>query len=77
MCRLPYQHTKLTEAHQKVGASTIPPFPLTAYAVLILVAAGYTPLLGGFLLVTHPFAARHHEIQQAESKCLLPLDLHV
>ena len=66
--QLPYQQTNLTQAHLIVRASKTPPFPRRVYAVLIRVSSGYPPLLGRFLRVTHPFAARQHEIQQAESK---------
>ena len=66
---LPYQQTNLTQAHPIVKASKErPSFPLRAYAVLIRVSSGYPPLQGRFLRVTHPFAARQHKIQQAESK---------
>ena len=75
---LPYQQANLTQAHLIAKASMDwPSFSLRTYAVLIRVSSGYPPLKGRFLRVTHPFAARQHEIQQAESKCLLPLDLHV
>ena len=74
---LPYQLANLTQAHPIAKAPKVPSFPLRAYAVLIRVSSGYPPLLGRFLRVTHPFAARQHRIQQAESLCLLPLDLHV
>ena len=75
---LPYQQANPTQAPPIVrGLERSPAFPHRAYAVLIRVSPGYPPLLGRFLRVTHPFAARQHRIQQAESLCLLPLDLHV
>ena len=49
-----------------------PPFPRKVYAVLIRISPGYPPLLGKFLRVTHPSAAR-----QRVQALLLPLDLHV
>src|SRR5208282_6004900 len=46
--------------------------PRRAHAVLANLSAGYSPPLGRFRSVTHPFAARQHVLLR-----LLPLDLHV
>ena len=60
---LPHQQANLTQAHPIVKASKERlSFPLRVYAVLIQVSLGYPPLLGRFLRVTHPFAARQHRI---------------
>jgi hypothetical protein len=69
---LPYQLANPTQAHPIARGPKTPAFPRGAYAVLIRVSSGYPPLLGRFLRVTHPSAARHQE--QAP---MLPLDLHV
>jgi hypothetical protein len=70
---LPYQLANLTQAHPIAeGSEESPPFPLRAYAVLACVSTCCPPLLGRFLRVTHPSAAR-----QQEQAPLLPLDLHV
>lgn len=44
------------------------------HAVLAKVSLGYPPLIGRFLRVTHPSAARHHLVLLLN---MLPLDLHV
>src|SRR5438445_12454331 len=49
-----------------------PAFSRRTYAVLASLSAGYSPPLGRFRSVTHPFAARQHVLLH-----LLPLDLHV
>ena len=58
------------------GFPHCPIFPTAAsrrtYAVLANLSAGYSPLLGRFRSITHPFAARQHVLLR-----LLPLDLHV
>src|SRR5215469_2026359 len=47
-------------------------FSRRTYAVLATLSDGYSPLLGRFRSITHPFAARQHVLLR-----LLPLDLHV
>src|SRR5262249_29064849 len=47
-------------------------FSRRTYAVLANLSAGYSPPLGRFRSITHPFAARQHVLLH-----LLPLDLHV
>ena len=49
-----------------------PAFSRRTYAVLANLSAGYSPPLGRFRSITHPFAARQHVLLH-----LLPLDLHV
>ena len=49
-----------------------PAFPRRAYAVLANLSTGYSPSLGRFRSIAHPFAARQHVLLR-----LLPLDLHV
>src|SRR5258708_18367236 len=49
-----------------------PVFARRTYAVLANLSAGYSPPLGRFRSITHPFAARQHVLLH-----LLPLDLHV
>jgi hypothetical protein len=49
-----------------------PAFTRRSYAVLANLSAGYSPPLGRFRSITHPFAARQHVLLH-----LLPLDLHV
>ena len=68
--------------HQQANRTQAPPkaLPLRAaflrrdYAVLAKVSLGYPPLLGRFLRVPHPSAARHQLVQ---ALIMLPLDLHV
>src|SRR5438445_6748589 len=49
-----------------------PAFSRRTYAVLASLSAGYSPPLGRFRSIPHPFAARQHVLLH-----LLPLDLHV
>src|SRR5437667_529319 len=49
-----------------------PAFSRRTYAVLANLSARYSPPLGRFRSLTHPFAARQHVLLH-----LLPLDLHV
>ena len=68
--------------HQLANRTQAPPkaLPLRAtflardYAVLAKVSLSYPPLLGRFLRVPHPSAARH---QLVLLLTMLPLDLHV
>ena len=70
---LPHLQANRTQAHPIARAfKKRPPLLRRDYAALIRVSPGYSPLLGRFLRVTHPFAAR-----QQEQAPLLPLDLHV
>ena len=70
---LPHQLANLTQAHLIAkGSEKSPSFPLRDYAVLACVSTCCPPLLGRFLRITHPSAAR-----QQEQAPLLPLDLHV
>ena len=64
---LPHQLPNLTQTHPIAHKA----FPRRAYAVLATVSRGYSPLLGRYLRVTHPFAAK--SIPEGMS----PLDLHV
>lgn len=70
---LPHQLANRTQAPPKA----IPlraPFLARDYAVLAKVSLGCPPLLGRFLRVPHPSAARHHFVLLQN---MLPLDLHV
>ena len=74
---LPHQLANPTLAHPIAQGLTIPCFPPISfekgtYAVLANLSTGYSPLLGRFQSITHPFAARQHVLLR-----LLPLDLHV
>ena len=72
---LPHQLANPTQAPPIVRAfMKRPPFPRRAYAVLIRVSPGYPPLLGRFLRVTHPSAARRlpEGIVSARLACLKP-----
>ena len=79
---LPHQLANPTLAHpiargRSSEEEAIPRFPpnsfeLGTYAVLANLSTGYSPLLGRFQSITHPFAARQHVLLH-----LLPLDLHV
>ncbi len=70
---LPHQLANRTQAPPKA-----PPlraaFLSRVYAVLAKVSLGYPPLLGRFLRVPHPSAARRQLVLLLTS---LPLDLHV
>ena len=69
---LPYQLANPTSAHPSTRGLATPAFPRRAYAVLANLSTGYSPSLGRFRSIAHPFAARQHVLLR-----LLPLDLHV
>jgi hypothetical protein len=70
---LPHQLANRTQA-----SLSVPPLPAAflsrVYAVLAKVSLGCPPLIGKFLRVPHPSAARH---QLVLLQTMLPLDLHV
>ena len=70
---LPYQLANRTQASPKATPLRAP-FLFRVYAVLAKVSLGYPPLLGKFLRVPHPSAARRQVVLLLLS---LPLDLHV
>ncbi len=56
---LPHQQANRTQARPTARAfKNWPAFPRRAYAVLARVSSSCSPLSGGFLRVTHPFATR-------------------
>ena len=69
---LPYQLANPTSAHPSTRGLATPAFPRRAYAVLANLSTGYSPSLGRFRSIAHPFAARQHVLLR-----LLPPDLHV
>ena len=69
---LPYQLANPTSAHPSTRGLATPAFPRRAYAVLANLSTGYSPSLGRFRSIAHPFAARQHVLLH-----LLPPDLHV
>ena len=69
---LPYQLANPTSAHPSTRGLATPACPRRAYAVLANLSTGYSPSLGRFRSIAHPFAARQHVLLR-----LLPLDLHV
>jgi hypothetical protein len=70
---LPHQLANRTQAPPK-ALPLRATFLLRDYAVLANVSIGCPPLLGRFLRVPHPSAARHHLVLLLS---MLPLDLHV
>jgi hypothetical protein len=69
---LPHQLANPTSAHPIARGLATPAFSRRTYAVLANLSVSYSPLLGRFRSITHPFAARQHVLLH-----LLPLDLHV
>ena len=70
---LPHQLANRTQAPPK-ALPLRATFLLRDYAVLAKVSLSYPPLLGKFLRVPHPSAARHPVVLLL---LVLPLDLHV
>lgn len=70
---LPHQLANRTQATPKVPPLRVA-FLSRDYAVLAKVSLSCPPLLGMFLRIPHPSAARHHLVLLLS---MLPLDLHV